>query len=61
VRNEKVLHGVKNERKILQTIAISKVNLMGHIFLSNCLLKYVFEGEIEGRIEVTGRRGRKGK
>jgi hypothetical protein len=27
----------------------------------NCLLKHVIEGEIEGRIEVTGRRGRRSK
>jgi len=27
----------------------------------NCLLKHVIEGEIKGRIEVTGRRGRKSK
>jgi hypothetical protein len=25
----------------------------------NCLLKYVIEGKIEARIEVTGRRGRR--
>jgi hypothetical protein len=27
----------------------------------NCLLKHVIEGKIEGRIEVTGRRGRRRK
>jgi hypothetical protein len=27
----------------------------------NCLLKQVIEGNIEGRIEVTGRRGRRSK
>jgi hypothetical protein len=27
----------------------------------NCLLKHVIEGNIEGRIEVTGRRGRRRK
>jgi hypothetical protein len=27
----------------------------------NCLLKHVIEGEIHGRIEVTGRRGRRRK
>jgi hypothetical protein len=25
----------------------------------NCLLKHVIEGKIEGRIEVTGKRGRR--
>jgi hypothetical protein len=61
VRNEEVLHGVKDERKILQTITIRKVSVIGHILRSNCLLKRVFEGEVEGRIEVTGRRGSKSK
>jgi hypothetical protein len=27
----------------------------------NCLLKHVVEGKIDGRIEVTGRRGRRRK
>jgi hypothetical protein len=27
----------------------------------NCLLKHVFEGKIEGSVEVTRRRGRRGK
>jgi hypothetical protein len=27
----------------------------------DCLLKHVIQGKIEGRIEVTGRRGRKRK
>jgi hypothetical protein len=27
----------------------------------NCLHKYVFEGNIDGRIEVTGRRGERRK
>jgi hypothetical protein len=27
----------------------------------NCLLKHVIEGKIQGRIEVTGRRGRRRK
>jgi hypothetical protein len=52
---------VKDERKILQTIAIRKDNLIYHMLRSNCFLKHVFEGEIEGRIEVAGRRGRKDK
>ena len=27
----------------------------------NCLLRYVIEGKIEGRVEVTGRRGKRSK
>jgi len=30
-----------------------------HILRTNCLLKYVTEGKIEERIEVTGRRGKR--
>jgi len=36
-----------------------KVSRTGHILRRNCLLKQVIEGEIEGRIEVTARRGRR--
>ena len=36
-----------------------KGNLIGYIWLRNWFLKYVIEGKIEGRIEVTGRRGRR--
>jgi hypothetical protein len=34
-------------------------NWIGHILPRNCLLKHVFEGKIDHRIEVTGRRGRR--
>jgi len=34
-------------------------NWTGHISRSNCLLKHVIEGTLEGRIEVTVRRGRR--
>jgi hypothetical protein len=37
-----------------------KANWIGHILHRNCLLKHVIEVKIEeGRIEVTGRRGRR--
>jgi hypothetical protein len=32
---------------------------VGHVLRSNCYLKHIIEGKIEGRVEVTGRRGRK--
>ncbi|PNF42171.1 hypothetical protein B7P43_G08332, partial [Cryptotermes secundus] len=35
--------------------------LIGHVLRRNCLLKEVIEGKIEGRIEVTRRRGRRRK
>jgi hypothetical protein len=36
-------------------------NWIGHVLRRNCLLKHVIEGKLEGRIEMTGRRGRKRK
>ena len=38
-----------------------KANWIGHILRRNCLLKYVIEGKLERRIEVTGRRGKRCK
>jgi hypothetical protein len=38
-----------------------KANWIGHILRRNCLLKHVIEGKLEGRIEITGRRGRRCK
>jgi hypothetical protein len=34
-----------------------KIICVGHIMRKNGLLKHVIEGQIEGKIEVTGRRG----
>jgi hypothetical protein len=61
VRNEEVLHRVKEERNILPTIKRRKANWIGHILRRNCLLKHVIEGKLEGRIEMMGRRGRRPK
>jgi hypothetical protein len=52
---------VEEERNILQTVKGRKANRIGHILRRHCLLKHVIEGKIEGRIEVTGRRGRGSK
>jgi hypothetical protein len=38
-----------------------KADWIRHFLRRNCLLKHVIEQKIEGRIEVTGRRGRRGK
>jgi len=38
-----------------------KANWISHILHRHCLIKHVIEGKIEGRIEVTGRRGRRHK
>jgi hypothetical protein len=61
VRNEAVLHRVKEERNIVHTIKRRKANWIRHILRRNCLLKHVLEGKLEGRKEMTGRRGRRRK
>jgi hypothetical protein len=38
-----------------------KAKWVGHILRRNCVLKHVIEGKIDGRIEVTGRLGKKCK
>ncbi|PNF28626.1 hypothetical protein B7P43_G09392 [Cryptotermes secundus] len=59
VRNEEVLIRVSEQRNILHEIRKRKANWIGHILLSNSLLKEVIEGKIDRRIEVTRRRGRR--
>ena len=47
VRNEEVLHGVKEERGMLFTIKKRrKANCIGHILRRNRLLKHYIEGKI---------------
>jgi hypothetical protein len=61
VRYEEVLHRVKEERNVVHTMKRRKANWIGHILRRNCFLKHVIEGKLEGRIEMTGRRGRRRK
>jgi hypothetical protein len=56
---EKLLHRVKGETNILRRIKRRKANWIGHMLREDCLLKHDIEGNLEGRIEVTGRRGRR--
>jgi hypothetical protein len=56
VRNEEVLHRVKEERNILHKEG-RKANWICHILRRNCLLKHVTEGKRGGRLQTTGRRG----
>jgi hypothetical protein len=58
VRNGEVLHRVKEERDILHTMKRRKAIWIGHIVCRNCLLKHVTEGKLDGKLSVTGRRGR---
>jgi hypothetical protein len=53
VRNEEILHGIKEERNILHKIKRRKANWIGQILRRNCLTTRVSEGKIQGRIEVT--------
>jgi len=46
-----VLQRVREERSFLHTAKRRKVNRFGHILRRNCLLKYVNEGNVEGRVE----------
>jgi hypothetical protein len=55
VRNEELLQSVKEERNIIRTIKRREANWIGQILRRNCLLKQVIEGNIKGRIKVTGR------
>jgi len=59
VRNEEVLLRVKEQRNIRHEISKRQANWIGHILRRNCLLQRVIEGKIKGRIEVTGRRGKR--
>ena len=61
VRNAEVLQRVKEGGNILQTMKRRKAKWTGHFWRWNCFLKHVMEGNIEGRTEVTGRRGRRYK
>ena len=56
-----VLSSAKSDRSILHTVKRRKANWIGHILRRNCLLEHVTEGKIQGRIEVTRRRGRRCK
>jgi hypothetical protein len=61
VRNEEVLHRVKEDRNVLHTIKRRKANWIGHVLRRNCLLKRVTEGKLERSTQMTGRRGRRRK
>jgi len=58
VRNGEVLQRVKEERIILQILKRMNANWIDHILHRNCLLKHLIQGQIEGRISLTGRQGR---
>jgi hypothetical protein len=61
VSNEDILHRIQEERNILPTIQRQKPKWIGHILRRNCLLTHVTAGKMKGKIEVTGRQGRRPK
>jgi hypothetical protein len=61
VRNEEVLHRVKEKRNILRTNRRRKAKCIGHVLRRNCLLKHVIEGKLRGKIEMRDRGGRRHK
>ena len=56
MRNEEVLHRVKDERNIVHTIKRREAIRIGDILCRKCPIKHVIEGKIEG-IVVTRRQG----
>jgi hypothetical protein len=56
VRNDEVLHRIKEERNILHTVKRRKANWIGHILRGNCLLQHIIE-----RKDETGSQGRRHK
>jgi hypothetical protein len=60
VRHEGVLYTAKKDRNILHTKR-RNADWISQILRGNCLLKHVIERKIEGRIDVTGRLGRRCK
>jgi len=58
VRNEEVLHRVKEERNLPQTIQRRDANWVGHIWRRNCLLKTCYWRKDEGK-DVSGVKARK--
>ena len=61
MRNEEVLLRATEKRNILRTVRRRKANWIGHILSRNCLITHVIDGKKKGRIEVTGRQGRRNR
>jgi hypothetical protein len=59
VKNEPVLVRIKDEINTLTTVKREECKWVSHILRRNCLLKHSVEGKLEGKIGVTGRRGRR--
>jgi hypothetical protein len=60
VKNEEDLQTVKKEKHVLKKLKERRLTCVVTSYLGTCL-KHVTGGKIEGRIEMTGRRGRRRK
>jgi ribosomal 50S subunit-associated protein YjgA (DUF615 family) len=58
VRNEEVLHRVKEDRRILHAIKRRQADWIGRTLRMNCLLERFIEGKVEVWVQVTGRQKR---
>jgi hypothetical protein len=58
---EETLHAVMEDRKVLGRVNRWKGNRTGHTWRRNWLLKHVIDEKIEGGVEGTERRRRRGK
>jgi hypothetical protein len=56
-----LLHTITEETNILRTISGRNTNWIGLVWHRNCLIKYVIERKIQGRVKVMGRCGRRCK
>jgi hypothetical protein len=61
LNRSEVLHEVKKHRKHLYTVRRRKAIWIGGVVLRNCFIKHVIDEKEEGRIEETGRLGRRRK
>jgi hypothetical protein len=51
VKNEEVLHRVKEERNIILILKRRSVNWIGHILRGKCFTKHVIEGKMEEKVK----------
>jgi hypothetical protein len=61
VKNKEVLQVVNEDLNALQAMQRDRPDWIGHISRRNWLLKKIVERKVEGRMEVTGRHGRRRK
>jgi len=58
---EEAINADKEDRKVLGRVNRRKGKRIGHTWRRNWLLKHAIDEKLEGRVEVTERRRRRGK